>query len=212
MCLKRFFPVLFIFVLWACDEEKEPMKDLGYEYFRISLGQTNVYAVDSIYHSAIKGTSDTVKCFYREIITNRTMDSFGIATYKADAYLSYDTAKGWKWVDYYFYRVDTNSVQHKVGNTANLIFVYPVIKNKKWNINSFNSKPEEFAYFRKVDFSFAKYLHCTEVVLKEEVNFIEERVLTAVYARDIGLISRYYSDVTIDFSKKDGLEVQINRL
>lgn len=199
-------------LLFSCEGEKEPDVDLGYGYYRVSLGQVNVYAVDTIYYSTVKNNSDTVNCFIKEIITEFRIDSSGSKTYKVDSYLSYDTSKGWKWYDYYFYRTDTNSVQRIVGNTSRLIFVYPVVKNKKWNVNLFNSNPEEFAYFRKVNFKYESYLDCAEISFREDINFIEERVLRDIYAKNIGLVSRYISDISINNSIKNGIEVNLRRI
>jgi len=199
-------------LLFSCEGEKEPNVDLGYDYYKVSLGQINIYAVDTIYHSALLNNSDTVKCFIKEIISENILDSSGSRTYKVDAYLSYDTSKGWKWYDYYFYRTDTNSVRRIVGNTSSLIFVYPVVKNKKWNVNLFNNNSEEFAYFRKVNFKYESYLDCAEILFKEDINFIEERVLRDVYAKNIGLVFRYFSDVSINNSIKDGIEVNLRRM
>ena len=209
-CLLGFLSLLIFLV--SCEAEKEPSADLGYNYYKVAVGQMNTFAVDSIYFSGVNNSSDTVHCFIREIITERISEINGSKTFKVNAYVSYDTMQGWKWTDNYYYRTDTNTVQKIEGNTSRAIFVYPVLKNKKWNINLYNSQPEEFAYFRKVDYTYDIYSHCAEIVFKEDINFIEERKLTEIYSKNTGLISRYISDLSINNTIKDGIMVNFKRV
>jgi len=211
VCRLFLLPLFLTVVLASCEQENEPFLDLGYRYYQIKLGQTNTFAVDSIYFSALSNSSDTVRCFIKETIDVLQIDSFS-KTYKVNTYLSYDTSKGWNWYDFYFYRTDTNSVQRIEGNTSRLIFVYPVIKNKKWNVNTYNSNIQEFAYYKQVGFQYNNYINCTEIILREEINFIEEKVLKEVYAENLGLVFRYFSNINITNSIKDGVTVTFRRI
>lgn len=197
--------------LHGCSGETDPPADLGYEYFTLQSGRVTVYSVDSIFINDKTGASDTTRYFFKEDIREEIPDSSGTRTFRAFSFVSGDTAKGWRWRDFYFYRVGANEVQKITGNTSRLIFVYPVVKNKKWNVNTYNAAEPEFGRFSMVKEPWNNEQDCAEVTLRESIDFLSERIEKSVYSRNKGPV--YHSETHLELDQvKGGTIIRMRRI
>lgn len=172
----------------------------------------NVFSVDSILYSDFTGKKDSVRFYIKEIIRNEKTDSTGYTTYLAELYLTYDTTKGWNYVSYYFYRKNEYHINLVKGNYTVTCFVFPVTKNRKWNMNTFNTNNPEYASYTWVATPWNSYLDCVQVFVKEDRNILEESVDKAVYSLNTGLVYKILSNIKINDGKKEGYMLITNRI
>jgi len=185
-------------------KQVEPQSDTGADYFPVAIGQTKVFSVDSITYAPFTGKKDSVRTYLKETITEETSDSNGFKIFRTERYISSDTSKGWSYTGDFFYYSNQYLINIVDGNITTTAFVIPVTKNRKWNINLYNQKEQVFASYNSVNSPFGIYPDCTEALINEDINDIEESVNKSIFARNKGLVCKIFSDIKFENSKRNG--------
>ena len=201
-----FFSLCLLFICFSCKRVETPA-DTGTDYFPLKHGLIKVYSVDSVIYSSLTNKKDSFRSWSKEIITDEQADSNGYIIYHVECYKTGDTAKGWQFSSYYFYKKNEYHVNLVKGAKTVTCFVFPVTKNRRWNKNLFNTDGPVFAWYSFVGASWRDHKDCAKVFVKEDINIIEESVDKEVYARDTGLVYKITTNIRKDGIKKDGYSV-----
>ena len=194
------------FIFFSC-KRTETAADTGTDYFPLKPGLVKIYSVDSVIYSSLTNKKDSARSWLKEIITYERADSNGYKIYHLECYKTRDTAKGWQFSSYYFYRKNEYHINLIKGGNTVTSFVFPVTKNRRWNKNLYNTDEPVFAWYSFVGAQWQEHKDCAEVFVKEDINIIEESVDKEVYARDTGLVYKIMTNIRKDGLKKDGLSV-----
>jgi hypothetical protein len=168
----------------------------------------NVYAIDSIKFYGVSNKKDSSRWYLKEIVTEKNSDSTGESRYRVECFMSKDTNLGWAPFNYFFYLQNTYYINEIRGGQIITSLVFPVLRGRKWNVNMFTSLEQEMANYTFVGKPWMLYTDCAEMVLREEVNVIEEFVYKKVYAKNIGLVNKVESQIYINQDKKNGWSVR----
>jgi len=214
--MKKIIFLLFIPAIFLASCKKNNVEDyksdLGVSYFPLKLGIINKYTIDTIKYNSILNTKDSIREYIKEVITEENKDSSGFINYKVELYHTSDTNKNWIFKDYYFYKKDRYAINYENRGNIISLFIFPVSKGVSWNMNLYNLKEPKIARYSFVAKPFNIYQDCVEVFIKDDINIIEESIDKSVYSKDIGLIYKISSEVSINNSKKNGTIIVTNRV
>ncbi len=205
--IRIFFTIaLAFFMLASCkkNEVETNSSDLGVSYFPLSVGQVKIYSVDSIIYNSLSNTKDSIRRYFKEIITEMDKDSSGFTNYKVMCYTTYDTTANWNYQSFYFYSKNNYLASSAKGGIITSLMIFPVSKGLSWNMNAFNMNDPKTAYYSFVGKPWMSYSDCVEVFVKEDINIVEETIEKYVFAKNKGLVFKIVSEITINDSKKDG--------
>lgn len=201
------FVFLTFLVLCSTCKRTETKSDMGEAYFPLISGKVNLFSIDSVSYNAIANKKDSIRYYLKEIITEAKNDSTGYMSYTVDTYTSKDTAKGWSFSSYYFYKKNEYHINIVKGGAIVTNFVFPVTKGRRWNMNTYNALDPLNASYSFVAKPWMNYYDCVEVFVKEDINVIEESVDKRIYCREKGLVYQIFSNISIDNSKKNGYKI-----
>jgi len=195
---------IFIFVLAigginSCkkDAETAPV-DLGYEYFPDDIGSYIIYEVDSIaYDDAVK-PPDTTRYLLKELVESTFIDNSGRPTLRIERYkkmynplVPYDSIS-WVLSDIWTANRTTTTAEKTEENIRYIKLVFPVVKGKEWNGNSFNTLGQKDYEMISVDqpetiggISFDSVITVSQF---QQINFIEYINEEEKFAKHVGLI------------------------
>ena len=204
--------LLLLLTLSACNkrEIEDRNTDFGYDYFPLRVGQFWDYEVDSILiRPDILGIRrDTFPSFLREIVADTFVDNTGTVNYRVDQYTRRQTDQPWQVSkvltlsrnDLQAFRVEDNLRFQKLA--------FPVRSDRNWpGTNYFDELTEVtvggnvLEMFKgwestivRTDASWATgdlaFDEVAEVQIADFETFIELRLGTEYYARNVGLIYR----------------------
>jgi len=201
---------LLVLVLGCKKVETET--DTGVMYFPLQIGTVNLFSVDSIVYNSLTNRKDSIRSYFKEVVVQETLDSHGFKLFKTDVYVSSDTSKSWRNSGYFYYKSNAYLVNRVFQNSTTTILVFPVTKNRKWDMNLYNQSDPLLVSYSSIKFAHETYTDCIEVFINEDINPIEESINKSIYARDKGLIYKISSNLKLDNLKKNGVKVITKRL
>lgn len=195
--------LLFLLVLIAsCKKDKEEPVDFKYEYAPETIGHYCVYDVMEIKHDDAVNIHDTVIYQLKEKIESGFYDDEGRPSLRIER-SKLDTANGNWVVSDVWYSTLTTSRYEKVEEDIRYIRMrFPVKVDKEWNGNSYNQIGEWTYKYSDVDvarsYNGLNFANTARVLQIDEFNFVQRHLAFEVYAKHIGLVSKYYKYVTIN--------------
>ncbi|MCB9251014.1 MAG: hypothetical protein H6605_00970 [Flavobacteriales bacterium] len=201
--------IYLIITLTGCETSLEEPSDLGTDFFPLQNNITEYFTLDSVIYDGISSIPDSNRYFFKREISIMVPDSSkDFFNYRVNEFLTRDTSSGWNKAGYSFYKVENNTVNHMIGNTIYSVFTFPVLQGRKWNYNSYNSMPELMAYYKV---PLVEPENNIEVIVNNDVNFIEENVHIETYRRGVGLVFSKKVELKTNGSVKRGYRVVWNR-
>ena len=208
-----FIVFLSVAVHWlACTKsEQDPYSssELGLEYYPVAIGNSWVYAVDSIV-VALRGsvTIDSSHAFVMEYVADSFRNATQQLVYRVDLFYRRDSTQGWELIGNHFIEKNNTALVKREGGLDFTKLIFPVEAFSSWDGNSrihprtqiqVNGEIlEPYADWRYVynykdksevldGHSYPQVCKVTEV---DDENLIEKRFSTARYAKNTGLIYR----------------------
>ncbi len=211
----QFYFSIFLTVaglLTACSKSELDAYDntrLGLDYYPVDIGASWVYAVDSILFK-LRGTvvEDSSHAFLREEVADSFRNATHQLVYRIDLFYTRDTALGWDLIGNHFLEKSNTSLVKREGGLDFTKLIFPVETYSSWNGNSrihprtqisVNGEILEpyadwnyvYNYKDKAEVSGGKsYESVCKVTEVDDENLIEKRYSVALYAKNVGLISR----------------------
>ena len=204
------FILLVLTLVVSCKNKVDP-PEFGFEYFGWEEGKYVTYEVMDIFHDEnLSPKNDTFRYILKTVIGEEIIDNEGRKAKKFFRY-SYDI----KTEELLDQRVWTSIIANSRGEVVDenqriIRLVFAITPDKTWDINAFNFKEELIANYgdihvqKKVsDFSFDS----TVVVEYDDFfSLVDYRIKYDVYAKNVGLVKRYYKDLKI--SNFDTLDIR----
>lgn len=201
--------VCFVSTQIACREIEEPTASDD-SYFPISIGNTWIYAVDSIHYDGFKGDSAKYVFERKEEITSLFLvdSSKQNAGFILQISVRNDSNQLWQYIKSSIVQKDDYRAVRKDFNIPRVKLVFPIKDRKSWDANQLNSKEINLVRFRNVGDSHIIGERIFTPTLKvDEYNESypsSESICWEIYADNTGLIEKYYSKFTIEDDKKQG--------
>jgi hypothetical protein len=202
--------VLCVLVLVACKKD-DPVVQLHEDYFGFIPGRYVVYDVVEINHDKDAMIQhDTNFYQLKTVIGNVYIDNAGRTSREYLRYTRMDTDFEWDLKDAWTAIIENFRAELVEENQRIIKLVFAPTLNKEWNMNAFNAQDELDAVYKDVHTkrTIGSYTYDSTVQVDQEDFFslIDYRVKSEIYAKKVGLVSKYYKDLEI--SNFDTLDVR----
>lgn len=208
--------IAFVLTMQSCQDEVVRPLTLGDEYGPVfNVGAYWEYAVDSSYvDDFFEPPLDTTAYFLlREVFADTFTDNAGRLTYKVERYkkmfndtVSYDSMD-WVMTDVWTATPQQGFYERYEENVRYVRLNYPVVEGKDWNGNAYNTFNEWNYEYENVHqshttgaFTFDSTLTVNQ---RDNINIIDNETAFEVYAKDVGLIEKHYTDQVKSISTGD---------
>jgi hypothetical protein len=199
---------VFISVFSACDTEKvNPQNSISSsdDFFPISSSYEAVFEIYSVDYQA--GKNDTLHYFVKEKVS-----SIENQTNQIKFYMLSDVSKTLNGVYsrdeiFSYTKSNLNLIENRESQSV-IRQIYPLVLDKSFNINAFNSDKATFAKITKLNQSVAvedftgkkTFQNALQIEIKKEINAIDNIYKHQVYQKDIGLVY----DLNQEINKQPG--------
>lgn len=207
--------VLFVFIgFQACKkDEKQPIPDLGYDFYPIDSGWVRVYAVDSIAYDDNDQSIDTFHFILSEHMLG-TISGQGLEKHTEVARLVQADSLGiWQNRSSFFVLKTNQNLQRLEENIRTVKFTFPAGDILSWNGNMYNALGRKTYLLQNLHQSFNSgdtlYQDCMTVQEALANNAIEEILIKSVYCKGIGLIDFTNNYVNTQSTGKLGYKVHL---
>lgn len=194
--------VLFAVAVPSCKKKTSP-PNFHYAYFDLTPGRYVDYDVMEIDHDINAATQhDTSRYQLRTLIGDTVIDNEGRIARKFIRFKRPNSSSDWVQIDLWTAIITNNRAELVEENQRIIKLVFAPTITKEWNINAFNMYPETNAYYDAIHDPKtlgALTFDSTLVVEIADVgdNLVERERKFEVYAKGIGLVRRYYKDISI---------------
>jgi hypothetical protein len=197
-CIFSLFALGFLF---SCKKKEENI-NFHENYFPLKIGTFVEFKVTYIYHDHASGIHDTTTYKLKTVIGDTIIDNAGRVAYKYYRYIYDEINQEYKVKDLWTCINDQHRIEFVEENQRIIKLVLAPSLYKEWDMNAFNSFKPMLAYYENIHKPFqtgGKVFDSTVTVIQQitPVNLIEYRRKTETYAKHIGLIDKYYKDLSI---------------
>ncbi len=207
--LKFVMFVSMIFSIISCGGKYEDYKldNSGKEYFPLEVGNTWIYAVDSIIYDNRGERIDTSKNIIKEVVTDSFVDGAGNTNYTISRFRKEDN--NWIETQNWYAMVNEKQAIRVEENLRFIKMIFPVKENIYWDGNSFIDSEnlvvkiagESIKMYNNWRYGYAQidtsvtindteYSSVHTVLECDTENRLNRRFSEAKYAKDVGLIYR----------------------
>jgi len=202
--------VLLIVAVVSCKKQ-DPAPQFHYDYFDLTQGRYIDYEVMEINHDVDQAIEhDTSYYQLRTLIGDTAIDNQGRIARKFFRYTRPNSAGTWVLSDVWTALITENRAELIEENQRIIKLVFAPTISKEWNPNAFNIYNEMTSYYRDIHDSqtFGALFFDSALVVEQEDFFslVDKKRKYEVYAKGIGLVHKYYKDLTI--SNFDTLNIQ----
>lgn len=201
MKLNKLYIIFILIVLFSCKKKEEKF-NLHEDYSPTIKGLFIEYNVTSIYHDHNSGIHDTTNFLLKTVIGDSLIDNVGEVAYKFNRYVFNNLYNEYKIKDVWTIKNLNYKLELVEENQRILKMVFAPTLKKEWDMNAYNMKEPIYAYYENIHkpASFGNLNFDSTVTVIEEKNppnIIEYRIKTETYAKNVGLIAKYYKDITL---------------
>lgn len=199
----------------ACKKSSNTVVPIDYSYFPQVQKSWIIYNVTQINIDKKVNKNDTLKYQLKEIIDTVFDDNIGHPTYRIERYTRNDTNPSWQIQDVWYQGIVDNAAYKVEENVKYLKLRFPVVLNKSWNGNLYNTEDPLDYKITSIDkqdtvngIQFDKVLTVTQ---QDKLDAIEKYYFIEKYAKNIGLIQK--NMISIDsFTYMSDTEPAENRI
>lgn len=202
--------VLMALLFSACSSETEFEElDLGYTFFPNESGKYIDYEVDSIHYGI---TVDTVNFYLRELVAEDFVDAEGQPATRLERYKKFNLDDDWVLTDVWSQRRTTTAAERDEENRRFVRMIFPAQDGKTWDGNSYNTlDPWNYRYARKdLPYSLGELTWGETITVNQRnnTNLVDQEFAFEVYARNIGLVHKVFTDLNFQNGMITGDDVE----
>ncbi len=202
--------ILMALLFSACSSETDFEEiDLGYAFFPNESGKYIDYEVDSIHYGI---TVDTVNFYLRELVADDFIDAEGQPATRLERYKKFNLDDEWVLTDVWSQRRTTTAAERDEENRRFVRMIFPVENGKTWDGNSYNTlDPWNYRYSGKDESYSLENLSWRETVTvnqRNNTNLVDQEFAFEVYARNIGLVHKVFTDLNFQNGMITGDDVE----
>ncbi len=203
MRLKNKIAVFSLLVIIAsCKKEKEEPVNFNYEYAPQTIGHYCIYDVMEITHDDATNIHDTITYKLKEKIESSFIDDQGRPSLRLEQ-SKLDTATGnWNITDIWTSTRVTSRYEKFEEDERFIRLAFPVKQDATWDGNAYNQIGKWDYKYTDVDvprvYNGLNFSQTARVLQMDEFNFVQKQLAYEVYAKNVGLVYKYYKYFTID--------------
>jgi hypothetical protein len=202
------------FILFASSCKKEPapavISSFHYGYYPIKEGSFWIYEVTEIIHDENAAIPhDTISYQLKTEIGDTLIDNEGRIVNRFNRYKRSNSFASWVISDVWTTVLANNRAELVEENIRRVVLRFPVKTATIWDPNQFNFLPSLQAYYEDIHKPFSlgaiQSDSTVHVISAKELTLVSYQNQYEVYAKQIGLVKKYYKDIQI--SNFDTLDV-----
>ena len=205
MVKNSFKSVLIIVValsVFSCKKE-QVAQDFHYDYYDLTPGRYIDYSVMEIIHDENQLLKhDTLRYELRTLIGDTIIDNAGRIARKHLRFKRNNNSLPWVQTDVWTTILVDNRAELVEENQRMIKLVFAPTASKQWNTNAFNMNPALNVFYSDIHksktigaFTFDSTL--VVEIEENETNAIQYKRKYETYAKGIGLVSKYFKDLSI---------------
>jgi hypothetical protein len=192
--------LLLITAFVSCKKDNEPV-NFHYGYFPVDQGRYVIYQVHEENIDVNVNKYDISDYYLKAILGDTVIDNQGRIARRYERYISENANGPWVLKDIWTTIIESNRAELVEENNRMIKMVFAPTKFKEWNMNAYNVLDPLDCYYRDIHKSFALNgisFDSTVVVEQEEytTSKIDYRRKYEVYAKNVGMIQKYFKDQT----------------
>jgi hypothetical protein len=206
MVKKSFKSVLIIAIalsVFSCKKEQMAQQDFHYDYYDLTPGRYIDYSVLEIIHDENQLIAhDTLRYELRTLIGDTIIDDEGRIARKHLRFKRDNNSLPWVQTDVWTTIIVDNRAELVEENQRLIKLVFAPTASKQWNTNAFNMNPVLTVFYSDIHksktigtFTFDSTL--VVEIEENETNAIQYKRKYETYAKGIGLVSKYFKDLSI---------------
>ncbi len=201
-------------ILFASSCKKEPspavISSFHYGYYPIKEGSFWIYQVTEIIHDENAAIPhDTISYQLKTEIGDTLIDNEGRIVNRFNRYKRSNSFASWVISDVWTTVLANNRAELVEENIRRVVLRFPVKTATIWDPNQFNFLPSLQAYYEDLHEPFSlgaiQSDSTVHVISAKELTLVSYQNQYEVYAKQIGLVKKYYKDLQI--SNFDTLDV-----
>jgi hypothetical protein len=190
-----------ILLVLSCKKES-PAYDFHYDYFDLREGRFITYDVTEIRHDdGAVVAHDTMNYQLKTVIGDTIIDNEDRIARKYLRYKRNNSSENWVLSDVWTTIITDRRAELVEENQRMVKMVFAPTISKVWDLNAFNPNNELECYYRDIhEPALINGLSFDSILVVEQEDFpsfVDYRRKYEVYANGVGLVYKYYKDLTI---------------
>lgn len=207
-----YFILLFALVLLTisngCKKDSDlPNENMGYNYFAYEPGNYFIYDVDSTYFDDFYDTVFNYSFKIKEYYESYFYDSQGRLSIRIERWYKWSDTTNWVLKDVWYSCLTPSFAERIEENVRIVKLVFPVRNHTEWDLNAFNIYDREYYEYETPDesMSIGTFNFDSTVIVTHTPtpSLIESVNKTEIYARNVGLVYKYFLDISTDIFTGD---------
>lgn len=200
--------VLCLIFLYSCSKEKiNKPTDLGHSYFPYKPGYKIYYDVDSTIWDDFTGQMYFSQSQILDIYESYFNDGSGNQTIRIERFQRKNDDEEWKINKVYTANLNITRAEITEDNLRQVKLVFPLLNNKSWDANSYNSLDKEVWRITELNKAFQinnlNFDSTLIVSQSDESNLISEDIRYEIFANNVGLIKKYEKSVSKNIATQE---------
>ncbi len=196
-----FIPLILITLFYSCKKDNNAV-NFHENYFPLTKGKFVEYDVTYIKHNS-STLHDTSYYVLKTLVGDTIIDNQGRIARKFYRHILNTQTQLFEISDLWTAIIDGERAELVEENQRILKLVFAPTLSKEWDMNAFNVYEPLLAFYENIHkpFSIGGFdFDSTITVIQErtEVTLIDYSLKTETYAKDVGLIYKYYKDLNIN--------------
>jgi len=198
--IKKFSIIVFVFCFGCSADRVEPIDSYGVEYFPLQTGNYIIYDVDQ----TIYELGNASNSFYqlKESVIDSFLNQSGTYTYSLHREIWDDVNQIWNISQVWSARLTDTEAVIAEGNTNYLKLKFPLISEKSWDGNSYNTSETEIYTADSIGISYAMN---QDTNIEQTITIVQSNNLDKIVETDYR-IEKYAPEVGLIFKEIINLE------
>jgi hypothetical protein len=194
-------PIMLILTLSSCKKD-DTVINMYYDYFGLLQGRYIDYDVTEIIHDENASIPhDTMHYQLRTLVGDTIIDNEGRVARRFIRFKRNSSSDSWLQTDIWTAIIVDHRAELVEENQRIIKLVFPPTSKKTWNPNVFNMFEEQTSEYSNINeyVKVGQHAFDSSLVVDQEnfVSMIDYRRKYEVYAKNVGMISKYYKDLKI---------------
>jgi hypothetical protein len=191
---------LLVFLATNSCKKDEPY-DMHYDYFPLNDGRYVIYSVHEVFVDQQIQQKDTFDYFIKTLIGDTIIDNSGRIARKFERYFSSSASGPWTIHDIWTAIIDGGRAELVEENNRTIKLVFAPSEDDEWDMNAYNTLDQMNCYYSNINLPYTVNgtAFSTTVTVEQEdfSSFIDSRRKYEVYAKEVGMIHKYFKDFII---------------
>lgn len=195
----------------SCEKDTPETIDFEYAYYDLTPGRFCIYNVVDIEHDENQAVQhDTLYYQLKTVIGDTFVDNAGRVTRKFVRYTRDSVQGAWVLKDVWTTIIENQKAELIEENQRIVKLVFKPTLDKVWNINMFNTATKINAKYALINQGYTignqVYTNTLKVDIQNFFSLVDDRVKYEIYAKNIGLIYKYFKDNSISNFDKNNIK------